>query len=220
MDQDLAHKRPWLLFSLVFGMTYPLASMLHVPGIWEMVWKGASVAFLVPYALRRHHSGEFALLAAMLALCASGDVLVEIHLEFGAIAFAAAHIVSMYLYTRHRRVKPVLSQSLLAITLFALTPVIAYFLAGVLPALYAALLGGMAAMAWSSNFPRYRVGIGAVLFVASDMILLAREGGLAPANSFTGAVVWYSYYCGVFMIATGIVQTLIKRGHYDDAIGF
>jgi uncharacterized membrane protein YhhN len=34
----------------------------------------------------------------------------------------------------------------------------------------------MAAAAWSSRFPRYRVGAGAVLFVISDWLIFSRMG--------------------------------------------
>jgi uncharacterized membrane protein YhhN len=219
MNHDLAHKRPWLLFSLLFGISYPIAAVLDVPGIWAIIWKVAGLALLVPYALRRHHSGEFAILAGVLAFCALGDGLVEIQLELGAAAFGVAHILAIWLYLRHRRVKPVLSQTLLAAALLILTPFIAYFLGGVMACVYAVLLGAMAACAWSSNFPRYRVGIGAVLFVISDLILLAREGGSIDQSIFATLSVWYTYYCGMFLIATGVVQTLIKRGHFKDAEG-
>jgi hypothetical protein len=220
MTQDLAHKRPWLLLSLLFGISFPLAAIMNVPGIWALVWKVGGLALMVPYALRRHHNGEFAMLAGILALCALGDGLVEIQLELGALAFGAAHILAIWLYSRHRRVSPVFSQTLLAIVLFVLTPVIAYFLGGALAAIYSVLLGAMAAMAWSSNFPRYRVGMGAVLFVLSDLVLFAREGGAVGESHFVGLVVWYSYYCGMILIATGVVQTLVKRGHFEDTIGF
>jgi hypothetical protein len=218
MGQDLAHKRPWLLLSLLFGLTYPLAGYLAVPGIWAIVWKMAGLAFLVPYALRRHHSGEFAILACILALCAAGDGLVEIQMEYGAIAFGAAHVLAIYLYARHRRVKPVRSQQILGYTVMLATPIIAYSLGGALAGLYALLLGAMAAMAWTSNFPRYRVGVGAMLFVLSDLLLFAREGVLAE-NMAAGLGVWYSYYIGMLLIATGVVQTLVKRGHYADGAG-
>jgi hypothetical protein len=218
MGQDLAHKRPWLLLSLLFGLTYPLANMLAVPGIGALIWKMAGLALLVPYALRRHHSGEFAILAGVLALCAVGDGLVEISLEIGAIAFGAAHILAIYLYSRHRRVKPVRSQQMLGYTVLIATPVIAYFLGGALAAGYSVLLGGMAAMAWTSNFPRYRVGVGAMLFVISDLLIFAREGALA-GNAAVGLGIWYFYYISMLLIATGVVQTLVKRGHYADGAG-
>ena len=218
MAQDLAHKRPWLLLSLIFGITYPSAHWLNIPGIWSIIWKMGGLTFLVPYALRRHHQGNFAILAAVLALCAIGDGLVEISLELGAVAFGFAHIAAMFLYSRHRRVKPVRSQQLLALTVLIATPIIAYFLGGFLTAAYSVLLGLMAAAAWSSNFPRYRVGIGAMLFVASDLLLFAREGPLS-GSVIAGLGVWYSYYAGMFLIATGVVQTLLKRGHYSDSEG-
>ena len=94
MAQDLAHKRPWLLASLAFGLSYPLSSLLNVPGTFEIVWKMLPLALLVPYALRRHHSGEFAVLAVILALCSIGDGLVEISLELGAIAFGLSHLAA------------------------------------------------------------------------------------------------------------------------------
>ena len=219
MTQDLAHKRPWLLLSMLFGISFPLAAIMNVPGIWAMVWKVGGLALMVPYALRRHHNGEFAILAGILALCALGDGLVEIQLELGALAFGTAHILAIWLYSRHRRVRPVFSQTLLAFALFMLTPILAYFLGGTLAAIYSVLLSAMAAMAWSSNFPRYRVGVGAMLFVLSDMVLFAREGGTIATGTAVGLVVWYSYYCGMILIATGIVQTLVKRGHFEDAIG-
>jgi uncharacterized membrane protein YhhN len=218
MGQDLAHKRPWLLFSLLFGLTYPLVNFIPVPGIWAMVWKMGGLAMLVPYALRRHHSGEFAMLAGILGLCAIGDGLVEISLEIGAVAFGLAHILAIYLYSRHRRVRPVISQQLLGYTVFIATPIIAYFLGGAMAAGYSALLGAMAAMAWTSNFPRYRVGVGAMLFVLSDLLLFAREGVLG-GNMIAGLGVWYCYYIGMLLIATGVVQTLVKRGHYADGAG-
>jgi uncharacterized membrane protein YhhN len=192
--------------------------MFNLAGIWTIIWKMAALAFLVPYALRRHHQGEFAMLAGVLALCSIGDGLVEISLELGALAFAAAHILAIWLYSRHIRVKPVHSQKLLALTVLIATPIIAFFLGGLSAAAYASILGAMAAMAWSSNFPRYRVGVGAMLFVASDLLLFAREGILS-GNAVAGLSVWYAYYLGMVLIATGIVQTLIKRGHYRDGSG-
>jgi uncharacterized membrane protein YhhN len=213
LGQDLAHKRPWLLASLVFGLSYPLALALNTPGIWAMIWKMGALACLVPYALRKHHNGEFMILAAILALCALGDGLVEISLKSGAIAFGLAHILAIWLYSKHRRVKPTPSQRLLAITVFVLTPFIAYKLAGIEAAGYSVLLSAMAGMAWNSNFPRYRVGMGAMLFVASDLLLFGREGGLLAHFPAIGPAIWYSYYAGMVLIAIGIVQTLIKRGY-------
>jgi uncharacterized membrane protein YhhN len=223
VGQDLAHKRPWLLASLVFGLSYPLILALNVPGIGVIIWKMGALACLVPYALRKHHNGEFRILAAVLALCALGDGLVEISIGTGAIAFGLAHILAIWLYSKHSRVKPTPSQRLLVITVFVLTPFIAYSLAGIEAAAYSVLLSAMAAMAWNSNFPRYRVGMGAMLFVVSDLLLFGREGGaLAHIPAIGPAIdpaIWYSYYAGMVLIATGIVQTLIKRGYSSEEEG-
>ncbi len=132
MAQDLAHKRPWLLASLLSGLTFP-ATWLFFPldgGLFAIIWKMAAVGFLVPFALRRHHEGEFALLALMLAFYALGDGLIELSMIAGAVSFAAGHLVAIAIYYRHRRVGAVFSQKLLALCLLLLTPFIAYFLPG------------------------------------------------------------------------------------------
>ena len=78
MAQDLAHKRPWLFASLLFGLTYPLSWQLDMPEMLSIAWKMGGVGLLVGYALRRHHSGEFLLLAAVMAFWALGDGLLEL----------------------------------------------------------------------------------------------------------------------------------------------
>ncbi len=222
MGQDLAHKRPWLFASLVAGISFP-ATWLLLPidgNLFAIAWKMAAVGLLVPFALRRHHSGEFLFLATMLGLYTLGDGLIELSMVAGGVAFAAGHLVGITIYLRHHRVKAALSQKLLAITILLLTPVIAYLLPGnpqegTQVAIYSVVLAAMAACAWSSNFPRYRVGTGAVLFVISDLLIFARLGPLADSE-LTGIAIWYLYYFGVFLIATGVAQTLTKRGHYPE----
>jgi uncharacterized membrane protein YhhN len=220
MGQDLAHKRPWLLASLVAGISFPATSLLlPIEGsVFAIIWKTAAVGLLVPYVLRRHYQGEFFNLAVVLACYAIGDGLIEMSMIYGALAFAIGHIIAAWIYIRHRRVGATLSQKLFAITLLVLTPFIAFFLpgdpeTGIQVAGYSVILSAMAACAWKSNFPRYRVGIGAVLFVISDLLIFARLGPLAAMDSISIAI-WYLYYFGVLMIAVGIVQALVKRGHF------
>jgi uncharacterized membrane protein YhhN len=220
MGQDLAHKRPWLVASLIFGLSYPLSWQLDWPGLVETLWKMGGVGFLAAYALRKHNSGEFRYLAAVLALWALGDGLIEIDMIYGALAFAAGHVVAIALFLQHRRVKAALSQKLLAVAVFVLAPDIAFFLApdrgaGLQFAIYTLFVAAMAGLAWHSNFPRYRVGLGAMAFVASDLLIFAREGALAGAG-WIGLAIWALYYGGVLMIATGVVTTLVKRGHFNE----
>ena len=210
VTQDLAHKRPWLLASLAFGFSYPAISFFPVEGIYAIIWKMLPLALLVPYALRKHHSGEFLVIAIILALCSLGDGLVELSLEAGGTAFGISHLVAIWFYSRHRREQTAFSQKLLALTVLIAAPLIAYFLAGNLAAGYTLMLSLMAAMAWTSSFPRYRVGIGAMLFVISDLLIFTREGQWVSSPLINPAI-WYLYYIGMVMIATGLVQTLVKK---------
>jgi uncharacterized membrane protein YhhN len=220
MGQDLAHKRPYLLGSLIAGISFP-ASWLFLPldgGLYAMIWKMAAVGLLVPFALGRHHAGEFVLLAIVLAFYALGDGLIEISMVAGALAFAMGHLIAILIYFRHRRIGAAFSQKLLALTILLATPAIAYLLPnsrdeGIQVAAYSVILAAMAAMAWSSNFPRYRVGLGAILFVVSDLLIFAELGPLA-GSKIAGIAIWYLYYFGVLMIAVGVAQTLVKRGHF------
>ena len=218
MVEDLAHKRPWLLASLAFGLTLPFAQNLPIPGVALVLWKMCGVGFLIPYALRRHHDGQFLWLAMVLGLYSLADGVLEQSTFWGGLIFAVGHVTAIALYLKHRRVLMAPSQKILALTLLVVTPFIAWYLPAdraiaSQTALYGLIVGGMAAAAWSSNFPRYRVGAGAVMFVFSDMVLVAQMGPLAGwvGQPYT---VWYFYYLGVLLIAVGVVQTLIKRGYH------
>jgi uncharacterized membrane protein YhhN len=74
-------------------------------------------------------------------------------------------------------------------------------------AVYAVFLGAMAASAWYSRFPRYRVGTGAVLFVVSDWLIFSRMGPV-DLGPLPDLLIWPLYYVGQVMIATGVVQCL------------
>lgn len=221
MSKDLAHKRPWLLASLFFGLTFPLSWQLGLPDYLSILWKMAGVGLLIGYALRKHRMGEFLLVAGVMAFWALGDGLLELDMIWGAIAFAIGHVIAIYLFLRHQRVHPVLSQRLLAIAVFVLAPAIAYFLpteraVGVQAAVYTLFVAGMAATAWNSNFPRYRVGMGAMAFVVSDLLIFAQMGPLDGAG-WIDLAIWVFYYGGVVLIAVGVVTTLVKRGPYSSA---
>src|SRR3546814_9215007 len=89
----------------------------------------------------------------------------------GAAAFLAGHLVAIWLYARNRRAALTPSQRALGWLVAPATVVISVALAwrsgeAATIGIYAAALGVMAAMAWTSRFPRYRTGIGAMLFVA------------------------------------------------------
>lgn len=212
----LIEKRPWLLASLAAGISYYLVRHSpDVPGDLMLAWKGAGVALLAVYALLRHQGRDSRMIAGVMALGALGDITLELDLMLGAGFFLLGHLLAIALYLRHRREVLTGSQRIAAAALLILTPVIAFMLpadraAAPGVALYALGLGGMACAAWASSFPRYRVGIGAVMFVASDLLIFARMGTLAT-SPLPDLLIWPLYYFGQFLIASGVVGELRKR---------
>lgn len=209
----LIEQRPWLLASIASAVAYYFLRDNPVgEGTWGLVLKGASVGLLALYVGLRvpqgKHRADGFLLVGALALAACGDVAIELDFVTGGAFFAAAHIVALGFYLRNLHQRPSPVQKLIGATLLIGTPLVSYFLSGQGQiAVYAAFLGAMAAAAWMSHYPRYRVGTGAVLFVLSDWLIFARLGpvDLEPANTI---LIWPLYYAAQIMIATGIIQCI------------
>ncbi len=213
----LIDHRPWLLASLVASISYFFFRDNPVPELYLIAWKGAAVGLLTIYAAQRGHGLDGWLLTIMLALGALADMVLELNLVAGGALFAPAHLVAIALFLRNPRERRTGSQRLAALALLLGTPLIAGLLAMPDPRWplatgYAAIVGAMAATAWMSRFPRYRVGIGAVLFVASDLLIFAREGQHLP-EALTWWLIWPLYYAAQFLIATGVIRTM----HYGRA---
>jgi uncharacterized membrane protein YhhN len=200
--------------SLVFGLSHPwLWGHLPSPEA-DIATKGAAVGLLALAAASRARGADGRLLASVLALGALGDVLLEIDFAAGASAFAAGHIVAIILYLRNRRAAPGPVDRAVA----ALVPVAAAALPLLLLrgrpeaiafAFYGALVGAMAAAAWTSRFPRPLVGAGAFLFLASDMLIALRLGSGAGWLSWP---IWYLYYLGQLMIYLGVTDAKLGEG--------
>lgn len=211
----LAEKRPWLLASLLAGISYYFVRDGQIPGLYLMAWKGAGVALLALYALARHKGADSRQIAAVMAFGALGDVLIELVLEWGAVAFLIGHLIAIHLYWRHRRARLSPSQKLAGIAFAVLIPAISFMLpsdraAAPGVALYALGLGLMTAAAWTSSFPRYRVGLGAVMFAVSDLLIFARIGPMAQ-SPLPNLLIWPLYYFGQFLICTGVLGELRRR---------
>ncbi len=211
----LIEKRPWLLASLAAGISFWFVKDTGLPGLYQMAWKGAGVALLAVYALARHGGADARTIAAVMGFGALGDVLIEIRLEAGAVAFLIGHLIAIRLYWQHRRVSTSFSQKAAALAMLILIPVISFLLptdrtAAPGIALYASGLGAMTAAAWTSSFPRYRVGIGAVMFAVSDLLIFADLGPLAN-SALPGLLIWPLYYFGQFLICTGVIGELRSR---------
>ncbi len=175
------------------------------------VWKGAGVALLALWAALHARDRDGWLVTAVMAFGAGGDVLLETAgLQAGAAAFAIGHIIAIILYARNRRVALSPSQKMLALLVVPAVAFTAWTLpsdrsAAIAIAGYAALLSIMAAMAWTSAFPRFRTGIGAMMFVASDLLIFARMGPIADTLTI-GIAVWLLYFIGQVLIVRGVVE--------------
>ena len=203
--------RAWLVASLLAGISFYFVKDAALPAPAFIVWKGAGVALLAVWALLHPRNPVAALLALVMALGAAGDMLLEWNLAAGGAAFLLGHLAAISLCVRNRRAEPAGSQRLAAAALLVLTPLLAWQLTASIPVtLYAAALGGMAANAWLSRFPRYRVGIGAVLFVISDLLIFAQMGALS-ASPLPATLIWPLYYFGQFLICTGVIGSLRTR---------
>jgi uncharacterized membrane protein YhhN len=200
-----------LVASVIAGVSYVATWATELPPLVETAWKGAGVALLAAHAALRARSLDGWLLVAVMALGATGDVLLETHgLTVGAIAFLLGHVVASGLYLRHRR-----SAALAPLVLIPAVTAIAWMLpadraAAPGIALYSVFLSVMAATALGSHFPHKTVGRGALMFVLSDLLIFARLGPL-PDNLATGLAVWGLYYFGQMLICVGVARTLQSR---------
>jgi len=203
---------PLVVTSLVIGLSYPLL-WDHLPDAADMAVKGAGVGFLALAAALRGRSTDGRLLACVMALGATGDVLLELSLAAGAAAFAVGHVVAILLYRRNPRSGTDRKDWAIAVlVLLAAAAVPGLLLQGRPEALpftgYALLLGAMAAGAWLSRFPRRLVAAGALLFLASDMLIAFR---MASETAGLGPPIWLLYYVGQLMIFLGVTSALPPR---------
>ena len=207
----------WMLYAAVIaGASYLASSSLPLSLVAATAWKGAGVGLLALYAGWRARDADGWLICAVMAFGALGDVLIETAgLIAGALAFLVGHLFAIALYLRNRRQALSPSQRLLAIVIVPAAVVIAWLLPadregapGV--ALYALGLSVMAACAWTSRFPRFRVGLGAMMFVTSDLLIFARSGPLSEAAWISFAI-WALYFAGQVLVCVGVTDVLGRK---------
>ena len=207
--------RAVLAAAIVAGVSYLAADHLALSQAASLAWKGSGVALLAVYAGLKARSLDGWLICAVMAFGAAGDVLLgAAGMEVGAGAFLIGHLIAIWLYARNPRSPTTPSQRILPLVLVPATVAIAWMLpadrAGApAVALYALGLAAMAAFAWLSRFPRYRVGIGALMFVVSDLLIFARSGPL-EGQAWVGYAIWTLYFGGQLLIVLGVTKTLEK----------
>ena len=218
---SVAPKYLWLFgLALLAGVSFGLVAKPPSPTAEWVAWKASGVALLAVWAACNARSWSGWAVAAVMAFGALGDVVLEYGRTPGGIAFLAGHLVAIVLYLSHRRAKPTPSQIGLALALLIGIPLIAFLLpsdraAAPGVALYASGLGGMAASAWLSRFPRYRVGIGAVAFAISDLLIFSSLGPLAN-SSIPHLLIWPLYFGGQALIAWGAVSAVARWSANED----
>ena len=211
----LAQKRPLLALSILAALAFYYLRASDMPELYLIPLKGSAVALLAVYAFLRHGSPDARLLGWALGAAALGDMGIEIDFKIGGLLFFLFHAMAMGVFLKHRRGPLKGADSWIAGMLVVVTPVIAWLLpydraAAWEVGLYALALGGMAASAWASTFPRAQVGAGAMLFVLSDLLIFAEMGPLS-GSVVPEYLVWPIYYLGVLLITTGVLVSLHKR---------
>jgi uncharacterized membrane protein YhhN len=211
----LIEKRPWLLASLAAAIGFCALRLTAVPELWSIALPGAATGFLALFAWLQRGGRDGGYLAAMMAVAALRDLLFQVDLAVSALVFFVYHVLAIALYLRHPRAHTSATQKAAAVAMLLLTPALAWLLPAdrsLAPpvALYGLALGGMASCAWMSAFPRYRVGIGAVLVLTSNLLVIA---GIGPwmGQPLPDALAWPLYYVGQLLITVGVVQTLRSR---------
>jgi uncharacterized membrane protein YhhN len=200
--------RPLILAaSLLAGVTYTVSSAVAAPLVVAIIWKGAGVALLALYAATTARSYEGWLLAAIMALHACGDMVLDaVGYAAGALVFMAGHVIAIWLYSRNRRAQLTRSQALLAMVTVPASIWIAFaFTYDIGVGVYTAVVATMAATAWISRFPRYRVGLGAMAFLVSDLLIFARMGPFA-GDLLIGYAIWILYFSGQVLITIGVAS--------------
>lgn len=196
----------WLLAGVVMAAVFWM--LPGDAGAFRIALKGTSVAALAAYALASSSTREARMIAAVMVAGAAGDVALELSTVAGGAFFLLSHLIAIALYLRSRRPSPAASQRAAAAALLVGVPLSAWLLARDPQAVvYAAALGAMAGSAWLSRFSRYHVGLGALLFVASDLLIFARLGGVLD-EAVTGWLVWPLYYAGQLLICTGVISAV------------
>ncbi len=210
----LIEQRPWLLASLIAGISYWFVADSWVPGLFLIAWKGAGVGLLAVYAWRHHPVADAHRIALVLALGALGDMVLVVNFTGGAAAFLLGHLAAITLYGRHRRAAMAGGERLTMAALLLAVPMASFALTGRADvAFYALGLGGMAAAAFASDFPRSQVALGGALFAMSDLLIFAQMGPLAD-SAIPRLLIWPLYYFGQFLIAIGVIGALRRKGAF------
>lgn len=206
---------------LIIGGTYWLAEIARSGiafdqlGDWPLwltaSWRGVCVAGLALLVLLRTQGVTRVCLGGSLALIALADILLSTKgLMSGGSVYALAHGVAIagYILLRdHRAGAPVRLIAVAVPVLAVLGVALAVSAASMHPVhlLYPAISGSMAACALTSRFNLLKTGLGATLFVISD-VLFFWDFGFYEGSRALGWLLWPAYFGGLALIAAGAIE--------------
>jgi uncharacterized membrane protein YhhN len=218
----------WLLIlSLICGVTYLLTRGVGAfPG--GVVIKGLSVSPLAVVAFRRLAGGDRLLLSSALLLSALGDVFLSLNGEqwfaYGLGSFLAAHLFYITLFVRNRPRPFAVGIARKAVAALMVVFAVAMFawlwpsLGAMKPAVaaYMCALTGMGVTAALAGLRRWRVTIGAALFILSDSLIAV--GKFKTQIDYGDYLIWATYYAAQVCIALGFIEEkgAIERKSYGD----
>ncbi len=220
-DNKVLAMRIWI-FAIVLGFGYWLGSLacsgvaLHelaaLPKPLVVGWKGASVLALALSALAGRNSGAALGIALALAVSAVADMLlVSVGIIAGGAMFIIAHAIATaaYLSIRDQTAGTVRKLAALAVPVCAVATSFLALQSSEKPlvlALYPIASGVMAGSAILSRFPLLLSGLGATIFVASDVLFLA-DIGILHGSGRLGFLTWTTYFAGYALVALGAVSS-------------
>lgn len=215
----LIERRPWLLASMACAVARIALRDSATPGLYLVVLEAAPLLLLAVYAVLRHRGNDTRSLAGMLALQGIGSALMDYAPLLGLNALVVAYLLGLTMFLVHRRGVVDDGRKASALVLTLGTPLLCFFAAeraGVgVPLFLGLALGGMAASAWISTFPRARVGVGAALIVVGNILAIAALGtGGDGVASLIALAAWPLFYLGNLVLATGITGELRMRDEF------
>lgn len=227
MDKPNAVSRNLWLAAILVGVIYWIGSLARSGVAFEelaslpkpliVATKGLFSALLAMSVFAARKGSASNMVGAALAISAVGDMmLVTIGSAAGGLAFAVAHLLAGYAYAKNRsdNNSATLWLFAIAVPLFA---VVSSYLAlrgsdqNILMSLFPLISASMAALAILSRFPLWLSGLGAAIFVVSDVLFLADLGILRHSGEW-GFLTWASYAVGYAMVARGAASFGVTKG--------
>ncbi len=213
----------FLLLSIIVSILYGTG---YYPDGYQLslILKPMPVLLLAVYVIVSMRTSDHLILGLALIMSASADLAIALpgaqSFQNGIIGFTAAHVAYMVLFLKNRQdaidvhKKPIRLSFLLWVLAFAAAYLfyttdldIKWDLIS-----YTFVLTGMVTAALISRYYSWSVGLGAMLFYISDMLLGAHA--FLDAPWWVGTMVWTVYYLGQMLIAIGVMLSPDKERRY------